>query len=487
MIDDLKNQTMTAVFWGFLERFGTQALQFIFSIIMARLLLPEEFGVVAMLSIFVAMGHTFVNSGFGQALIQKQDVKHIDECSIFYFNIFVALLAMVILFFCAPLIADFYNQPQLILMSRVLSLIFIFNALGLVQRTLLNKNLDFKTQLKVSLLASLISGAVAVGFAFNGFGAWSLIALFLCTDLLNTVFLWSFSSWRPSLIFSLISLKSMFSFGSKLFIVSLANSVFTNLYKLIIGKMFNPAALGFYARADSLYKYPVVILNSVVSQVTFPVFSKIQNDKKRLKNAVQKSLKTITLISFPIMIGLMIVAHPLVEILLTKKWLPSVFYLQLLCVIGMIHPISVINLNALNAQGRSDLFLKIDVINKVLILLVVIITYRFGIVAMIIGQIINSVISLYIYTFYSGKLLGLNFLTQIKDIFPSFLISISMGFLIYSVKYLSIDSQLLLLITQIIIGVLSYISLCFIFKISAFMEIISMIKDFKTSRKSNKI
>lgn len=487
MSDNLKKNTLKALFWSFLERFGTQVIQFVFSIIMARLLMPEEFGLIAMLSIFVAMGNTFVNSGFGQALIQKQDVKHIDECSMFYFNILVAILATIILFFCAPLIADFYNQPQLIQMSRVLSLIFIFNALGLVQRTLLNKNLDFKTQFKVSLLASLFAGIVSVGLAFNGFGVWSLIALYLCTDFFNTVFLWFFSSWRPSLIFSIISLKSMFSFGSKLFIVSLTNSVFTNIYKLLIGKFFNASALGFYSRADSLYKYPVVILNSVVSQVSFPVFSKIQDDKKRLKSLIRKSLKTITLITFPLMVGLMLVAHPLVQILLTEKWLPSVPYLQLLCIIGMLYPILAINLNALNAQGRSDLYLKIDVINKILVIITVFITYRFGITAMIIGQIINSLISYYLYSYYTNKLLGLGIITQIRNMFPAFSISIVMGFLIYCVKYLSINNQLLLLVTQITLGGLIYISLCFIFKISAFMEIISIVKGFRPSKKSNQI
>lgn len=483
MSDNLKEDTLKALLWSFIERFGNQAIQFIFSIIMARLLMPEEFGLIAMLSIFVAMGNTFVNSGFGQALIQKQDANHIDECSIFYFNILVALFATIILFFCAPLIADFYDQQELVNMSRVLSLIFIFNALGLVQRTLLNKKLDFKTQLKVSLSASLISGIISVGFAFNGFGVWSLIALYLCNDFFNTLFLWLVSSWRPSLIFSMHSLKSMFAFGSKLFIVSLTNSVFVDLHKLIIGKFFNPSALGFYSRADSLYKYPVVILNSVVSQVSFPVYSKIQDDKKRLKHLVRKSLKTITLITFPLMIGIVVVAHPLIEVLLTKKWLPSTLYLQLLCVIGMLYPILAINLNALNAQGRSDLYLKIDIINKIFIIIIISITYRFGIIAMIIGQIANSLLSYYLYSYYTGKLLGLTIINQIRDILPVFSISIVMGLLIYSVKYLSINNQLLLLITQITLGGLIYFSLCFIFKISAFMEIFSNIKSFRLSKK----
>jgi teichuronic acid exporter len=483
MSDNLKKETFTALFWSFLERFGTQLIQFGISIILARLLLPKDFGLIAILYVFINLSNTLINSGFGQALVQKKAATFIDECSIFYFNFFIALLTVFCLFLFAPSIAEFFDEPKLTKMTRVLSLALIFNSLGLVQRTLLAKNIDFKTQLKVSLLSIIISALLSISMALNGFGVWSLIGLYLCKDLFNTVFVWFFSSWRPSLIFSMISLKSMFSFGSRLFLVSLLNSVFGNIYQLIIGKFFSTSTLGFYSRADTLYKYPVTLLSGVVSQVTFPVFSKIQDDKQRLKTAVQKSLKTIVLITFPLMVGLVIVAHPLVEVLLTKKWLPSVSYLQLLCVIGMIYPISVLNLNALNAQGRSDLFLKIDIINKILILIIVSITYRFGITAMIIGQIVNSLFSYFLYSYYTGKLLGLTIINQIRDMFPVFSISIVMGLLIYCVKYLSIDNQLLLLITQITLGGLIYISLCFIFKISAFMEVISIVKGFRLSKK----
>ena len=483
MSDNLKKETFTALFWSFLERFGTQLIQFGISIILARLLLPKDFGLIAILYVFINLSNTLINSGFGQALVQKKAATFIDECSIFYFNFFIALFTVFCLFLFAPSIAEFFDEPKLTKMTRVLSLALIFNSLGLVQRTLLAKNIDFKTQLKVSLLSIIISALLSISMALNGFGVWSLIGLYLCKDLFNTVFVWFFSSWRPSLIFSMISLKSMFSFGSRLFLVSLLNSVFGNIYQLIIGKFFSTSTLGFYSRADTLYKYPVTLLSGVVSQVTFPVFSKIQDDKQRLKTAVQKSLKTIVLITFPLMVGLVIVAHPLVEVLLTKKWLPSVSYLQLLCVIGMIYPISVLNLNALNAQGRSDLFLKIDIINKILILIIVSITYRFGITAMIIGQIVNSLFSYFLYSYYTGKLLGLTIINQIRDMFPVFSISIVMGLLIYSVKYLSIDNQLLLLITQITLGGLIYISLCFIFKISAFMEVISIVKGFRLSKK----
>lgn len=487
MSDNLKKETLKALFWSSLERFGSQFIQFAISIAMARLLSPEDFGLIAMLYIFINLSNTLINSGFGQALVQKREANYTDECSIFYFNIIVALFTIIILFFCAPFIADFYNQPKLIQMSRVLSLTLLFNSLGLVQRTLLTKNLEFKIQLKVSLLSICLSAILCIPMALNGYGVWSLVALFLCNDFFLTLFLWIFSPWRPSFVFSIISLKSMFSFGSRLFLVSLLNSVFGNIYQIIIGKLFSPSTLGFYSRADSLSKYPVTIISGIISSVTFPVFSRIQNDKKRLKSSVIKVSKMLTVITFPLMIGFITVAHPLVEVLLTEKWLPSVLYLQLLCLIGLVYPISVINLNALNAQGRSELFLKIDLVNKILILIVVMITYRFGIIAMIIGQIANSFFSLYLYSFYNSKLLTLTLKSQIKGMIPAFSVSIVMGLVVYSIKYIYLDDQLLLLVIQMTLGVLVYISLCFIFKISAFMEVIIIIKDFIPSRKSKNI
>jgi len=484
MIDNLKNDTLKALFWSFLDRFGQQGIQFGFSIILARVLLPEEFGLIAMLTIFIAIGHTFVNSGFGQALIQKKESAYIDECSIFYFNIFVSSLAMALFYFAAPLIASFYDEPQLIPMTRVLSLIFIFNALGLVQRTLLTKQLDFKTQLKVSLLTSLISGLISIIMALNGFGVWSLVTLYLCTDFFTSVFLWVYSKWRPSFIFSISSLKTMFSFGSRLLLVSITNSIFTNIYQLVIGKSFSASDLGFYSRADSLYKYPITLLNGIVSQVSFPVFSKIQNDKKRLKEATSKSLIMITLISFPIMVGMIIVANPLIEVLLTEKWLPSAPYLKLLCVIGMLHPIMVINLNALNAQGRSDLYLKIDLINKILVIITVAITYRYGIKMMIIGQVIDYFIAYYLYTYYTDKLLGFPIIQQIKEVAPALILSLVMGAGVYLIKFLSIENQIVLLSTQILTGIIIYGTLCYIFKIPAFLELIGVFNNLISSKKS---
>tara|TARA_B110000211_G_C14082685_1_gene555314 strand:+ start:1714 stop:3162 length:1449 start_codon:yes stop_codon:yes gene_type:complete len=476
MDDEVKKKSLDALLWSFIERFSHQILQFFFSIFLARLLLPEEFGLIAMTSVFVVIGNSFINAGFGHALIQKTNADKIDESSIFYFNIIIALFVSLILYNSSELISTFYNEPILNDIIKVLPLTLIFNALGLVQRTLLSKTLDFKTQMKATLLTSLISGILAVYLALNGYGVWSLVALLISTEFFNTFFLWIFCSWRPIFVLSLDSLKSMFGFGSKLFIVSITNSIFTNIYLIVIGKIFSPSSLGFYHRAETFYKYPVVLINSVVSQVSFPVFSKVQENKPSLRFLLKTSVTHVTFITFPLMIGLIVVANPLIEILLTEKWLPSVPYLQLFCLIGALYPIQAINLNALNALGRSDLFLKVDFINKAIIIVTIFISYRFGIITMIIGQIINSFIAFYLYSFYIGKLLNYPFLSQIRDIFPALSISVTMGVLTFLLKFLNIENQLLLLTIQISSGVIIYILLCYFTKLESFMNILNMIR-----------
>jgi len=477
-LDNLNKDTLKAVKWSFVERFGQQGIQFVVSVFLARLLLPEEFGLIAMLSIFIAFGNSFIDSGFQKALIQKKELTHVDECSVFYFNIFIAFIVAGLMFLSAPLISRFYDQPQLTSITRALSIVFLFSSFGLVQDSLLIKKLNFKSVFKINVSSYILSGISSIAIALNGFGVWSLVVLHIGSTLFRTVFLWFFSSWRPALLFSFDSLKSMFSYGSRLFIVSLTNSVFGNIYQVIIGKLFSAASLGFYSRAKTLSMYPVTVITSVINQVSFPVFSKIQDDKTRLKNYMRKTLTTLTVVTFPLMIGVAVVAKPLIIILLTEKWLPSVPFFQMLCVVGMLYPIHVVNLNALNAQGRSDLYLKIDVINKVLIILVVFITYRFGITAMIMGQIINSFIAYYFYSYYSGKHLNYSMGMQIKDMLPSLSVAVIMGALVYSLKYFIVDNDLILLIVQVLSGVIIYVGLCYSFKIEAFFKGLEIVRSF---------
>tara|TARA_B100001057_G_C22868977_1_gene957870 strand:+ start:1355 stop:2803 length:1449 start_codon:yes stop_codon:yes gene_type:complete len=477
MTSDIKQESIKAILWSFIERFSHQILQIFFSIFLARILLPREFGLIAMTTVFVVIGNSFINAGFGHALIQKKNATIVDESSIFFFNLIIAFFVSLIFFSSSKFIANFYNEPQLIGIIKVLSLGLIFNAFGLVQRTLLSKILDFKTQLKVSLTTSIISGALAIYLALKGYGVWSLVALLLCTEFFNAFFLWVFCKWRPKFLLSLNSLKSMFGFGSKLFFISVTNSIFTNIYLVVIGKLFSASSLGFYYRAETFYKYPVVLINSVISQVSFPVFSKIQDDKPLLKNLLQKAISYVTFLTFPLMIGLIVVANPLIEIVLTEKWLPSVPYLQLFCIIGMLYPIQSINLNALNSLGRSDLYLKVDLLMKVLIVITILISYRFGITIIILGQVINSFIAYYLYTYYVGKLLHYPLKSQLNDMYTNLILSIVMGGLVYSLNFLNIENQLLLLTFQICSGVMTYFTLCYTLKIDLFINLLSIIKN----------
>ena len=476
MSDGLKSRTLSALFWSFFERVGQQGIQFVISIILARLLMPEEFGLIAMLAIFMAVAQSFLDSGFGSALIQKQDVTHIDECSIFYFNIFVGFVASGLLCMAAPWIAGFYNQPLLVPLTCALSLNLIINAVGLVQTTLLTKHIDFKTQLKVSVIATVLSGTIGVTMAFNGFGVWSLVAQSLSSNFFRTALLWVFNTWRPSLVFSFTALREMFAFGSHLLASGLLNTVFQNIYLMVIGKLFSPIALGFYSRAKGLQQLPVGNISGIVSRVTFTVFSSVQDDKPRLKRGVRKALTMLVMINFPMMVGLAIVAKPLVLVLLTEKWAPCIPYLQLLCVVGMLYPVHVINLNVLIAQGRSDLLFRIEILKKTMVLIAIAVTYRWGIPAMIYGQIVISCLGYFLNAYYTGKMLDYPITEQIQDLMPSLMVASIMGGGVYALKYASIDNQSALLLVQTMTGIVIYTGTCYIFRISSFMDAIEMVK-----------
>jgi len=470
MSNDLKSATTHGLFWSFLERIGQQGIQFVIAIILARLLLPEQFGLIAMLTIFMAVAQSFVDSGFGSALIQKQDASHLDECSIFYFNILVGVLVAGVLSVSAPWIAAFYQIPLLTPLARVLSLNLIINAFGIVHTTLLIKRIDFKAQMKVSMTATVLSGSIGVTMAYQGYGVLSLVAQSLGSNLFRTALLWFFLPWRPSWRFSWASLRSMFSFGSKILFSGMLDTIYNNLYLVVIGKMFSAADLGYYSRAHQTQQLPVENLFSTVGRVTFPVFSSMQDDKSRLKRGTRKALSTLAMVNFPMMIGLAVVAKPLVLVLLTDKWLPCVPYLQLLCVVGMLYPLHAINLNVLMAQGRSDLFFRLELYKKMIISVAIFITWRWGIIAMIYGQIFTSVIAYYMNSYYTGKLLSYPIAEQLKDFFPILGLASLMGVGMYIVGYIPLKSNIVLLFSQVSMGLILYILLCNFTKTASFLE-----------------
>jgi len=477
MSRSLKSKTIHGVFWSLLERGGQQGIQLVISIILARLLLPGQFGLIAMLTIFMAIAQTFINSGFGQALIQKKDATHIDECSIFYFNILMSFLAAGLLCLAAPWIADFYNQPMLTPLTRALSLNLIINAFGLVQITLLVKRVDFKTQLKVSMIATALSGTIGVTMAFNGFGVWSLVAQSLSSNLFRTALLWLFHRWRPAWAFSYASLRIMFAFGSKLLCASLIHTIFDNMYLIVIGKVFSAGDLGFYSRAKRLQQLPVMNLSGPVGRVTFPIFSSVQDEKPRLKRGVRKALTTLAMINFPVMIGLAVVAKPLILLLLTEKWLPCVPYLQLLCVVGLLYPLHFINVNVLLAQGRSDLNLRINIIKNTMRIVALGITLRWGIDAIIYGQIAVSLLAYVVNSHYTAKLIDYPIQEQFGDILPYLGAAVTMGVGVRAIHYIGLANNVLLLTTlQILSGAALFMVLCAALRLRAFVEIWQMAK-----------
>ncbi|MBW8015848.1 MAG: lipopolysaccharide biosynthesis protein [Planctomycetes bacterium] len=471
MSSELKRKAAHGVLWSFIERFGQQGVQFIISIILARLLVPKEFGLIGMLVIFTAIAQTFLDSGFGSALIQKKNATHIDECSIFYFNILIGFAAAGLMCLISPWIGAFYNEPKLVPLTRFLSLNLIINSFGLIQTTLLTKNVDFKSQLKVGMTATVISGGIGIFLALRGFGVWSLAIQIVSASLLRAILLWWIGNWRPAAKFSYRSLRSMFSFGSKLLFSGLLDQIFMNIYLVVIGKIFTVGDLGYYVRAKSWQQLTTQNITSVVTRVAFPVFSSIQNDNLHLKRGMKKALSFLALANFPLMIGILVTARPVVLLLLTDKWAESIPYLQLLCLVGLMYPIHSINLNLLMAKGRSDLFFRLEIIKKALIVISIFVTYRWGISAMIWGQIIVSIAGLYINTFFTARMIDYPIMEQLWDMTPYLFAAVLMGAVVYSLKYVPFESVLSLFLTQAIVGVVVYIGLCRIFRLSAFEEI----------------
>jgi len=477
MTGSFKAKAIRGLLWSSLEQGGRQGIHIAVTIVLARLLLPEQFGLIGMLAVFLGVAQSFVESGFTAALIQKNNATHVDECSIFYFNILVGVLAAGLLCFIAPWIAAFYDQPLLTPLTRALSLRLIVDAFGTVQLGLLTKRLDFKTQLKVSVIATILSGIIGIAMALRGFGVWSLVAQSLTMSVLQTILLWLFNTWRPRLVFSFTALGEMFGFGARLLASGLLNRVFENLHVVIIGRLFTPVDVGLYASASKLQQIPTQNLAGTVSRVTFPAFSTIQDDPIRLKRCMRKAVATLAFVNFPLMIGLAVVARPLVLVLLTEKWLAAVPYIQLLCVVGLLYPLHAINLNVLKAKGRSDLFFRLEVLKRILVVISIAVCYRWGIRAMIGGQIVVSLVGYYLNSYYTGRLIGYPMTAQVFDFLPYLIISLVMGAGVYLVQHLPLASDAVVLALEVVLGVCLYVGLSCVCGVSACLEVMEVLRE----------
>lgn len=463
MSDSLKSKTVKGVVWSSIERFSTQGVQFLIMIIMARLLTPKDYGLIGMLAIFLAVAQSLIDSGFSQALIRKQDRTDVDNSTVFYFNIVVSSALYLILFIAAPFVADFYNQPELTSVMRVVCLGVILNSLAVVQRALLTVRIDFKTQAKASLSAAVISGCIGIVLAYCGFGVWSLVVQQLLNLSVNTLLLWIFSKWRPIAVFSWKSFHELFAFGSKLLASGLLDTLYRNIYPIVIGKLFSASSLGHYTRAHQFSEFPSSNVTGIIQRVTYPILCGIQDETERLEAVYRKFLKLSAFIIFPLMIGMSAVARPFIDIALGKQWGFCGQLLQIICFAMMWYPIHAINLNLLQVKGRSDLFLRLEIIKKILGITVLCITAPFGLVVMCYGQIFNSIVALVINTYYTGKLINVGFIRQMKDLLPTILLSLIMFWAILLVDGF-IETNMYRLVIGVLVGIIVYASGSYIFK-----------------------
>lgn len=451
-MNKLKEKAAKGFLWSSIDRVLTQCVTFILGIIVARMLTPADYGLIAMLTVFLGISNTFVDSGLSSALIRKTDRTAADEATVFYTNIGIGLFFYAVLFLCAPFIAVFYNQPVLIPVLRVVGLGLVFNSFSVIQQTILMSKIDFKTQTRVSLTFNSLSGAIGVLSAYSGLGVWALVIQAVSAAFFRSLFLWVWVRWRPDAVFSARSFRELFSFGSKLLVSGVLNTGFENIYLLLIGKFYNAGSLGFYTRAVQFSNLPSANLSEVIQRVSYPVLSMVQNDEERLYSGYRKILKTSAFITFPLMIWLAVAAEPVVTLLLTEKWRESAVFLQIVSLAAMWYPIHAINLNLLQVKGRSDLFLRLEIIKKVLATCVLLTAFPMGVLALCWGQVLTSLLALTINTFYTGRLIHMGFMRQMKDLLPILVRAMLAGLTAFIVIQLFENNYLRVLLSLITAG-----------------------------------
>jgi teichuronic acid exporter len=477
MTASLKTRTVSGLFWSFADNFANLGISLIVGIILARLLSPKEFGLIGMIAIFVSVSQSFINSGFSQALIRKTNPSQKDYSTVFYFNMIIGIISFLILFFCAGIISRFYGEPEIKHLLQVLSLSLIINAFSFIQQTILTKRIDFKLQTKISIVASVVSGVIGIGMAIAGYGVWSLVIKTIISYAIISVLLWSWSRWKPILVFSIQSFKELFSFGSKLLISGLIETIYKNIYYLIIGKYFSAAELGYYTRADQFTSFLSSNLTSVIQRVSYPALSSIKEDLPKLKEAYKKLIRSTMLICFILMLGMGSIAKTMVLTLIGEKWIPCVIYLQLLCFVGMMYPLHALNLSMLQVQGRSDLFLRLEIIKKALAIPIIVIGINYGLKILILGIIFNSMIAYFLNSYWSGQFIGYPFHEQIKDILPSFLLAVGISAVLFLEGLFIPLPSLPVLAIQLTTGTFLTIVICEGFHFRDYLYIKDLIKE----------
>jgi len=435
-LSSLKQKAISGASWSLAGRIMQQGVQFIIGVIIARLLLPEQYGLVAMALVFITIFYVFVDSGFSAAIIQRKEISNSDLSTVFYLNMGVSLVVFAILYFSAPLIADFYNESQLINIVRVLSIIIILYALTIVQNSIISREVNFKLKTRIEIVAQILSGAIAIYLAYSGYGVWALIWKTLLNQIFINLQLWIKNNWFPSFEFSKNSFKELFSFSGKLLVSGIIDKIYNQMYRLVVGKFFPVAELGYYTRAEQFKNLPSQAISNSLMSFLLPVFSKMQDKPERLKSAAQRVLKIVMFFNINTMILMGILAEPIIQVLLGDKWLPTVPYLQLLILVGVFYPMHVINVQILTALGRSDLFLKIEIIKKIIGIPPIFLAIFVGIKAMIVGMIFTSIVALAINTFYTNRLINFGLIEQLKSLSKSFFIALVFIITLFPAVYL---------------------------------------------------
>ena len=472
---NVQTSTLTNFFWRFAERCGAQIVSFIVSIVLARLLAPEDYGVIALVTVFTSILQVFVDSGLGTALIQKKDADDLDFSSVFYFNLLVCLVLYAGMFLAAPLIANFYGNSIYIPLVRVLSLTLVISGVKNIQQSYVSRHMIFKRFFFATLGGTMVSAVLGIALAYAGCGVWSLVAQYLCNTAIDTAILWITVPWRPQRIFSWKRLKALLSYGWKLLASALLDNIYSNLRSLLIGKIYSSSDLAYYNQGDKFPNVIVTNINTSIDSVLLPTMSGVQDKRNKIKDMTRRAIMTSVYVMAPLMMGLAFCAPSIVRLVLTEKWLPCVPYLRIFCITYMFWPIHTANLNAIKAMGRSDLFLRLEICKKIFGLCLLLITMRISVLAMAYSLILSSIISQLINSFPNQKLLNYRYLDQLRDILPSILLAIFMGGCISFVPFLGLK-DLPTLILQILLGGAIYLAMSALLRLEAFRYLVNSLK-----------
>lgn len=481
----LKVKTASGMFWSLLQGVGGRFIQFLVTIVLARLLTPDDFGLIAMITIFVQISQSLINAGFRQGLIRKKNVDEADYATVFYINLVVSVSFYLIIFFCAPLVANFYKQPILVPLVRVLLLIFIFNGFSYIQETKLIKEMNFKRLMIIQIPSTIIGGLISIVFAYLGYGVWSIVAMQLGTRVAYSIQIWLYSKWRPLFVFDKKKAENLFSYGSRLMVSGLINTVYQNIYLVTIGKFFSLSSLGYYQTANNIVQYPSGTITTALNVVSFSSFASIKDNDELLKEGYRKMIQQILYWMCPVFIFSAILAQPIITFLFTSKWLPSVPYFQALCVVGVLYPLNVYNKNIINVKGRSDIYLKLTIIEKIFTTIVIIVAIPFGIWALIAVQIATSIFAYLINSYYSDGFINYSTKEQFFDILPTILASAFSGVAVYLIDLMLEGSfSFVRLVVGFSVGFAFYWIGTIVLKISAYNDFVQIFKE-KFLKKTN--